>query len=183
MQENSCCRASGMRSRGSRIALATASHLNCEHCMINFLMPRHAFSFASVCAGTRPLCTEMPTGGTCSSPRDGRHDVWLFDWDASRLDLGVSDLAHMMTVHRYPDLRRGSGALLERYRCAHVVNATACRPLPVPKFAALGERAIRPDPLRLQRPQSPSRLLMPDDNWRLAPRYYAASGGDDRSRR
>jgi hypothetical protein len=43
-----------------------------------------------------------------------------------------------------------------------------------------GERAIRP---RLQRPQRPFRLLMPDDNWRLAPRYYAASGGDDRARR
>jgi hypothetical protein len=47
-------------------------------------------------------------------------------------------------------------------------------------LATGGERTIRP---RLKRPQRPFLLLMPDDNWRLAPRYYAASGGDDRARR
>ena len=34
----------------------------------------------------------------CFLPRDGGADVRLFDWDAWRLDLGASDLAHMMAV-------------------------------------------------------------------------------------
>jgi hypothetical protein len=40
-------------------------------------------------------------------PRSGeRDDVRLFDWDAWRVDMASDDLAYMMAVHWYPDLRR-----------------------------------------------------------------------------
>lgn len=43
----------------------------------------------------------------CFLPRSGGHDdARLFDWDAWRLDVGSDDLAYMMALHWYPDLRR-----------------------------------------------------------------------------
>ena len=55
----------------------------------------------------------------CFLPRDGSDDVRFFDWDAWRLDLGVSDLAHMVTVQWYPEQRRRMQQhLLERYHAA-----------------------------------------------------------------
>ena len=43
----------------------------------------------------------------CFLPRDASsHDVRLFDWDSWRIGVGSSDLAYMMAVHWYPDLRR-----------------------------------------------------------------------------
>ena len=48
----------------------------------------------------------------CFLPRgDGRDggldDARLFDWDSWRIDVGTDDLAYMMALHWYPDLRRG----------------------------------------------------------------------------
>src|SRR5579863_8773091 len=52
----------------------------------------------------------------CFMPRDGGGDVRLFDWDAWRIGLGATDLAYMMAVHWYPDLRRRmEHVLLDRY--------------------------------------------------------------------
>jgi hypothetical protein len=39
-------------------------------------------------------------------PRDGGDDVRLFDWDLWRIDVASDDLAYMMAMHWYPDLRR-----------------------------------------------------------------------------
>jgi hypothetical protein len=43
----------------------------------------------------------------CFLPRDGEADgVRLLDWDAWRIDTGTDDLAYMMALHWYRDLRR-----------------------------------------------------------------------------
>ena len=56
-------------------------------------------------------------------PNNGSDDVRLFDWDAWRLDLGVSDIAHMIAVHWYPELRGRIGRqLLDRYHEALLLN-------------------------------------------------------------
>lgn len=45
----------------------------------------------------------------CFLPREaGREDARLFDWDGWRIDVGTDDLAYMMAVHWYPELRRGA---------------------------------------------------------------------------
>lgn len=55
----------------------------------------------------------------CFLPRDERVEPRLFDWDSWRIDVGASDIAHMMTVHWYPDRRhRVERALLDRYHAA-----------------------------------------------------------------
>jgi hypothetical protein len=41
----------------------------------------------------------LPTTG-------GSDDVRIFDWDCWRVDVGTDDLAYMMALHWYPDLRR-----------------------------------------------------------------------------
>ena len=41
----------------------------------------------------------------CFLPRAG-DDARLFDWDGWRVDVGSDDLAYMMAIHWYPDLRR-----------------------------------------------------------------------------
>jgi hypothetical protein len=42
----------------------------------------------------------------CFLPRnDAPDDARLFDWDAWRVDVGTDDLAYMMAMHWYPDLR------------------------------------------------------------------------------
>jgi hypothetical protein len=42
----------------------------------------------------------------CFLPRDeGTDGAVLFDWDSWRVDVGSDDLAYMMAVHWYPDLR------------------------------------------------------------------------------
>ncbi len=53
----------------------------------------------------------------CFLPRNGASDdVRLFDWDAWRLDVGTDDLAYMMAIHWYPELRRLiERRLLDRY--------------------------------------------------------------------
>jgi hypothetical protein len=50
-------------------------------------------------------------------PRDSANeDVRLFDWDCWRIDVAADDLAYMMSVHWYPDLRsRFERPLLDRY--------------------------------------------------------------------
>lgn len=53
----------------------------------------------------------------CFLPRDGSSDTArLFDWDAWRPTVGAEDLAYMMAMHWYPDLRRrAEGQLLDCY--------------------------------------------------------------------
>jgi len=53
----------------------------------------------------------------CFLPSDGKSDdVRLFDWDAWRLGLGSDDLAYMMAVHWYPDMRHEREvSLLDHY--------------------------------------------------------------------
>jgi hypothetical protein len=50
-------------------------------------------------------------------PRTGASDdVRIFDWDSWRIDTATDDLAYMMAMHWYPDLRREfEGALLDHY--------------------------------------------------------------------
>ena len=56
----------------------------------------------------------------CFLPRDAASDdVRLFDWDSWRIGAGTSDLAYMMAVHWYPDLRRErEPLLLDHYHAA-----------------------------------------------------------------
>ncbi len=58
----------------------------------------------------------------CFLPRDeGSNDVRLFDWDSWRIGTGAIDLAYMMAVHWYPDLRHGrEQLLLDHYHAALV---------------------------------------------------------------
>ncbi|VTU13053.1 hypothetical protein SRS16CHR_00292 [Variovorax sp. SRS16] len=43
----------------------------------------------------------------CFLPKaGGADDARLFDWDSWRIDVGSDDLAYMMAIHWYPDLRR-----------------------------------------------------------------------------
>jgi hypothetical protein len=53
----------------------------------------------------------------CFLPRQGGvDDARLFDWDAWRIDVGTDDLAYMMALHWYPDLRHMfERHLLDRY--------------------------------------------------------------------
>ncbi len=53
----------------------------------------------------------------CFLPRSGGlDDARLFDWDAWRLDVGADDLAYMMAIHWYPELRhRNERRLLDCY--------------------------------------------------------------------
>jgi hypothetical protein len=52
-------------------------------------------------------------------PRDGGDDVRLFDWDSWRLSTGAMDLAGMMAVQWYPDIRRRfERTLLDHYHAA-----------------------------------------------------------------
>jgi hypothetical protein len=56
-------------------------------------------------------------------PREGGDDVRLFDWDLWRIDCASDDLAYMMAVHWYPDLRRRiERPLLDRYHAALVAH-------------------------------------------------------------
>ena len=56
-------------------------------------------------------------------PRDGGDDVRLFDWDLWRIDVASDDLAYMMAMHWYPDLRRRiERPLLDRYHAALVAH-------------------------------------------------------------
>jgi ecdysteroid kinase len=56
--------------------------------------------------------------------RDGAtDDVRFFDWDSWRVDVGADDLAYMMAMHWYPDLRsRLERPLLDRYHSALVTQ-------------------------------------------------------------
>ncbi len=56
----------------------------------------------------------------CLLPRgDNSNDARLFDWDSWRIDVGPSDLAYMMAMHWYPDLRQScESLLLDRYHAA-----------------------------------------------------------------
>ncbi len=57
-------------------------------------------------------------------PRDGGDDVRLFDWDLWRIDVASDDLAYMMAMYWYPDLRRRrmERSLLDRYHAALVAG-------------------------------------------------------------
>ncbi len=62
----------------------------------------------------------------CFLPRDDRGTPRLFDWDSWKIDVGASDVAHMMTVHWYPDRRRRiERSLLDRYHAALLANGVA----------------------------------------------------------
>lgn len=41
----------------------------------------------------------------CFLPTGDNADARIFDWDAWRIDVGSDDLAYMMALHWYPDLR------------------------------------------------------------------------------
>jgi aminoglycoside phosphotransferase (APT) family kinase protein len=59
----------------------------------------------------------------CFLPRDGGDDVRLFDWDSWHIAPATNDLAYMMAMHWYPDLRRQrEQALLDHYHAALVAN-------------------------------------------------------------
>lgn len=52
----------------------------------------------------------------CFLPRDGSDDIRFFDWDSWRIGIGSDDLAYMMAIHWYPDLRhRFEPTLLDHY--------------------------------------------------------------------
>ena len=57
-------------------------------------------------------------------PKSGASDdVRTFDWDSWRVDVGTDDLAYMMALHWYPDLRRVfEGPLLDHYQAALVAH-------------------------------------------------------------
>ena len=57
-------------------------------------------------------------------PQEGSgHGVRFFDWDCWRVDLGADDLAYMMALHWYPELRRRyEPLLLDRYSEALVTH-------------------------------------------------------------
>jgi hypothetical protein len=63
----------------------------------------------------------------CFLPRDaGADDVRLFDWDSWRVGIGSNDLAYMMAVHWYPDLRRErERPLLDHYHAALVAHGVS----------------------------------------------------------
>jgi hypothetical protein len=70
----------------------------------------------------------------CFLPRDaGADDARLFDWDSWRVGIGSNDLAYMMAVHWYPDLRRErEQPLLDHYHAtllAHGVSGYTRRAL------------------------------------------------------
>ena len=57
------------------------------------------------------------------SQEGGGDDVRLFDWDLWRIDVASDDLAYMMAMHWYPDLRRRiERPLLDRYHAALVAH-------------------------------------------------------------
>jgi thiamine kinase-like enzyme len=57
----------------------------------------------------------------CFLPRDGGDDVRIFDWDSWHIDPATNDLAYMMAMHWYPDLRRQrERSLLDHYHTALV---------------------------------------------------------------
>jgi hypothetical protein len=63
----------------------------------------------------------------CFLPRDpGSDDTRLFDWDSWRVGAASSDLAYMMAVHWYPDLRRErERPLLDHYHAALVAHGVS----------------------------------------------------------
>jgi hypothetical protein len=63
----------------------------------------------------------------CFLPRDGRgDDVYFFDWDSWRLDVGSDDLAYMMAMHWYPDRRRRmERPLLDSYHTTLVAHGVS----------------------------------------------------------
>jgi thiamine kinase-like enzyme len=60
----------------------------------------------------------------CFLPKDGADDdVLLFDWDSWRVDTATDDLAYMMAMHWYPELRqRAEKAALDHYHAELVAN-------------------------------------------------------------
>jgi hypothetical protein len=63
----------------------------------------------------------------CFLPRDaGTDDARLFDWDSWRVGIGSNDLAYMMAVHWYPDLRRErERPLLDHYHATLVAHGVS----------------------------------------------------------
>jgi len=52
----------------------------------------------------------------CFLPKDGSDDIRFFDWDGWRIDTATDDLAYMIAMHWYPDLRRRfEPSLLDHY--------------------------------------------------------------------
>jgi hypothetical protein len=59
----------------------------------------------------------------CFLPRDGSDDIRFFDWDSWRIGAGSDDLAYMMAIHWYPDLRRRfERPLLDHYHAALIAQ-------------------------------------------------------------
>ncbi len=63
----------------------------------------------------------------CFLPRNSSsEDVRIFDWDSWCIDTGTRDLAYMMAIHWYPDLRRErEQPLLDHYHAALVAHGVA----------------------------------------------------------
>jgi hypothetical protein len=59
----------------------------------------------------------------CFLPRNGSNDARWFDWDNWGIRRPTSDLAYMMAVHWYPELRqRQERALLDHYHTVLLEN-------------------------------------------------------------
>jgi hypothetical protein len=81
---------------------------------------QQALPFASQChdrSGRFPHLEHLP-------PQDRRpDDVRIFDWDSWRVDMATDDLAYMMALHWYPDLRRVfERPLLDHYHAELVAH-------------------------------------------------------------
>ena len=63
----------------------------------------------------------------CFLPRDASADsARLFDWDAWQLNVGAEDLAYMMAMHWYPDLRqRAERPLLDAFHAELAAHGVA----------------------------------------------------------
>jgi hypothetical protein len=82
-----------------------------------------ACSRATTRIATSRSFTATRTCGTASCRARAGDDVRLFDWDLWRIDCASDDLAYMMAMHWYPDLRRRiERPLLDRYHAALVAH-------------------------------------------------------------
>lgn len=88
------------------------------------------------CGHRRKLTVQPSPGPDLSNPAarvvrrgpvpGGRGDERLFDWDAWRVDVGSDDLAYMMALHWYPELRsRMERRLLDCYHEELIIHGVA----------------------------------------------------------
>ncbi|MGA7808588.1 aminoglycoside phosphotransferase [Bradyrhizobium sp.] len=62
----------------------------------------------------------------CFLPRDGGGKVQLIDWEGWSIDTGTTDIAYMMAMLWFPDMRRAiEQLLLDRYHAALLANGVS----------------------------------------------------------